>query len=123
MPALRMPFRPLRLMSDREPAPASEPRAAAVRADDGLASEPERLLEAARQLVAADHPSAADAEVPLRLEVSRYTRALRADGQPPERVLALVKQAVEPALVGRSTERREVLESVVRWFVEAYYAA
>ena len=111
-------------MSDREPVPAPEsPVAATIRADDGPGSERERLLAAARQLVAAERPAADDAEVPLRLEVSRYTRALRADGQPPERVLALVKQAVEPALLGRSTERREVLESVVRWFVEAYYAA
>ena len=108
-------------MSDREPAPATD-APATIRAGDGPGSERERLLEAARRLVAADRP-AAEAELPLRLEVSRYTRALRADGQPPERVLALVKQAVEPALLGRSTERREVLESVVRWFVEAYYAA
>jgi len=120
-----MPYRSLRLMSDDPPAPgaAAEGAAAAFDAALAIAAERDRLLEAARLLLATSRPPDAGEDSPLRREVSRYTRALRADGQPPERVLALVKQAVEPALLGRSVERREVLESVVRWFVEAYYAA
>jgi len=73
-----------------------------------------------RQLLAASR----EVREQLRDVVSSYVSILRRDGAPPERVIVLVKEAVEasdlPLEIGR---RRALMEEVVRWAVDAYYAA
>ena len=62
--------------------------------------------------------------------VRRLATRLRAEGAPPEIAVRRLKSAVEPAIFssrdhdGADVEwRRAVASDVVRWFVEAYYAA
>ena len=65
----------------------------------------------------------------LREDVCGYVRALRAAGEPPERVLRLVKTAVEPELVAGSLAGRDpdwervLLQDVVTWCIDEYFAA
>ena len=64
----------------------------------------------------------------LREDVCGYVRALRSAGEPPERVLRLVKNAVEPELaagrIGRDPEwERVLLQDVVTWCLDEYFAA
>ena len=61
----------------------------------------------------------------LRASVAAYARRLKAEGQPSERMLVLVKTAVREAVPPEfdAVEVRELLEDVVRWSVEAYYDA
>lgn len=81
------------------------------------------LLVIARALIAEYHERPPSLTAKLRARVHAYTRELRDDGVPPERVLALVKTAVTPAFTVPRGERRELMELVVHWCVEAYYAA
>ena len=76
---------------------------------------------------ARDEPAA---RAELEDMVRRFAMRLRADGAPPEIGVRRVKSAVEPAiLAARDLDRsdvewrRAVASDVVKWFVEAYYAA
>jgi hypothetical protein len=72
----------------------------------------------------------AEARDKLKDSVRRFAVQLRTEGAPPEIGLRRVKSAVEPAIFsthdhdGSDVEwRRAVAGDVVKWFVEAYYAA
>jgi len=56
--------------------------------------------------------------------VTTYVATLRRNGVPPERMLILVKDAVRDAASGvlSGTDVGIVLDAVVRWSIEAYYA-
>ena len=82
---------------------------------------------------ARDVPAARDQ---LEVLVRRFAVRLRAEGEPPEIAVRRVKSAVEPAIfsardhdgsdVNRRRDvdwRRSVASDVVKWFVQAYYAA
>ena len=64
-----------------------------------------------------------DDRAALSASVGRYALLLRALGEPPERTLILIKTAFSEAAPHQDDENRAVLESVVKWFVEAYYDA
>jgi hypothetical protein len=59
----------------------------------------------------------------VRESVCAYVTALKADGEPPERVLktlkALVRAAVGPTLSWRDLDA--VVERTVQWCIEEYY--
>ena len=60
----------------------------------------------------------------LREAVRAYVRDLRDEGQPPQRMLVLVKSAVRDSTPLRTEPleaRQELTADVVRWSVEAYY--
>jgi hypothetical protein len=59
----------------------------------------------------------------LRDSVASYAHVLRAADTMPERVVVLVKSAVVESGPLRDHDHRAVLEDVVRWAVDAYYAA
>jgi hypothetical protein len=76
---------------------------------------------------ARDEPAAREE---LETAVRRFAMRLRADDAPPEIAVRRVKSAVEPAILSaRDLDRadvewrRAVASDVVKWFVEAYYAA
>jgi hypothetical protein len=62
----------------------------------------------------------------LREAVSVYSRYLRDEGVPPERMLPQVKIAVCDVIASEGWKDRTVeqlvLENVVRWAIDAYYA-
>lgn len=60
----------------------------------------------------------------LRDSVRAYARQLRAEAVPPQRMLVLVKGEVAAAAPGAcdGDDRRTLLEDVVRWSIDAYYA-
>jgi len=77
-------------------------------------------LGESRELLAASR----DLREQLRHVVTSYVSMLRLDGTPPERVIVQVKTAMEScALQLDARRRRQVMEEVVRWAVDAYYAA
>jgi hypothetical protein len=59
----------------------------------------------------------------LRAAVTAYVRHLRREGEPPQRMLVLVKDAVGDSLPTQldQTDRRALLADVVRWSIAAYY--
>ncbi|GLC25123.1 hypothetical protein rosag_16360 [Roseisolibacter agri] len=61
----------------------------------------------------------------LRASVTAYARHLRADGEPPQRMLVLVKSAMREATPPELDpyDARALMEDVVRWSIEAYYHA
>jgi hypothetical protein len=59
----------------------------------------------------------------LGASVTRYALLLRALGEPPERTLVLIKSAFSEAAPQPDASHRAMLEQVVRWAVDAYYAA
>ena len=61
----------------------------------------------------------------LRTSVTAYVRRLHDEQVPPQRMIVLVKEAVREATPAHIDvlERRDLMESVVRWSIEAYYAA
>ena len=61
----------------------------------------------------------------LRGSVTAYVRRLHDEQVSPERMLVLVKEAVRGATTADTDvlEGRALMESVVRWSIEAYYAA
>ena len=69
--------------------------------------------------------AAARAEIrsELSASVARYAILLRALGEPPERTLVVVKTAFSEAAPRQDDNNRAVLEDVVKWVVDAYYAA
>jgi hypothetical protein len=71
-----------------------------------------------------------DALRDLEADVRRFTGRLRDDGMPPEVAVRRLKATVDPVVFshrahdGADVEwKRAVAGDVVRWFVEAYYAA
>jgi hypothetical protein len=86
------------------------------------------LLARAQLLVGASARNvqeSADLRELLHASVAAYARRLKAEGQPPERMLVLVKSAVREAVPPEldAVEVRELVEDVVRWSVEAYFEA
>ena len=59
----------------------------------------------------------------LNASVTRYAHLLRALGEPPERALVVIKVAFSEAAPHQDDDNRAVLEDIVRWAVDAYYAA
>lgn len=59
----------------------------------------------------------------LSASVSRLALLLRALGEPPERALILIKTAFSEAAPRQDDDNRAVLEDIVKWVVDAYYAA
>ena len=59
----------------------------------------------------------------LRDSVRTYARELRRDEVLPERVIVLMKSAIRESDAVRDQNHRAVVEDVVRWAVDAYYAA
>ena len=57
--------------------------------------------------------------------VAAFVARLRADGTPPERMLVVVKAAVRDVTPGVLSQGQlhAMTEDVVRWSIEAYYAA
>lgn len=80
---------------------------------------PRGLVDAALAATGSDGQDTDD----LRLAVREHTRALRACGLPPERVLVLMKTAMAHAGLAHSANEleRSLLESVVKWCIEEYY--
>jgi len=77
------------------------------------------LLEAEREAIRS-----------LEVDVRRFADRLRAEGTPPEIAVRQLKATVEPVVFSSREQqagdvewRRAVAGDVVRWFVEAYYAA
>jgi hypothetical protein len=71
-----------------------------------------------------------DAMQSLEVDVRRFADLLRAEGTPPEIAVRQIKATVEPVVFSSREQqagdvewRRAVAGDVVRWFVEAYYAA
>ena len=80
----------------------------------------DRTVAEARELRAA----AQDLRKGLRSVVTAYVSVLRTNGDPPDRVVRLVKDAVEESNLALPLgEQRALREEVVRWAIEAYYAA
>jgi hypothetical protein len=104
---------------------------AAIAAACARHDEHRSLVAEASDLVHAAPRGGRDAAVPrvgldadLRACVAAYVGGLRGDGLPAERVVVLVKGTVREATpetldVG---EARDLMEDVVRWTIEAYYA-
>ena len=103
-------------------------------AADARATAEEAFRTALENLALRDGEREARDEPAARAEleklVRRFAMRLRADGAPPELAVRRVKSAVEPAiLAARDLDRsdvewrRAVASDVVKWFVEAYYAA
>ena len=59
----------------------------------------------------------------LSASVARYAMLLRALGEPPERTLVLIKNAFSEAAPHQDDDNRAVLGDIVKWVVDAYYAA
>jgi hypothetical protein len=79
-----------------------------------------------RALIEAEH----EAMDQLESEVRRFADALRAQGAPPEVAVRRLKATVDPVVYSARDHdvadvewRRAVAGDVMRWFVEAYYAA
>jgi hypothetical protein len=68
------------------------------------------------------HANAESQRAALRTAASRFALALRRAGAPPERMLVEVKAAAPEALWASGDGARDVMESVVRWSIEAYYS-
>ena len=63
----------------------------------------------------------------MRVAVQQYVKTLKRGGVPPERVVALLKIAIEDGLGGLSARdvpgNEDLIDDGVRWGIEAYYAA
>ena len=93
-----------------------------------------RALAAEAQMTAIENQALREAEREalreLESDVRRYAGLLREAGTPPEVAVRRLKATVDPVVFstrehdGGDVEwRRAVAGDVVRWFVEAYYAA
>ena len=102
----------------REAIRASHERTAqsrlAVARAEALVGASDRVLQASTALRAQ-----------LRASVTAYVHRLKREGLPPERMLVDVKSAVIEATPSdlEPFERRELMDEVVRWSIEAYYEA
>jgi hypothetical protein len=85
-------------------------------ANRALTEERRALLESCRQ--------GRDA---MRQAVEQYVRTLKRGGVPPERTVALLKSAIEDALGGLASRElpgnEDLIDTGVRWGIEAYFAA
>lgn len=88
-----------------------------------VAETSQRLRDEALRLVAGTETLAAGYVDVMRRDVEGLARVLRESGAPPERALVLIKDAVEPLVDAVPDDREGVLEQIVRWFVDSYYAA
>lgn len=106
-------------------------RQAHVTAEDGGA---EADVSMAAEMTALENEAlrAAEREALRELEadVRRFANRLRTEGTPPEVAVRRLKATVEPVVYAARDHdgadvdwRRAVVGDVVRWFVEAYYAA
>jgi len=107
-----------RFLSDRAAACRDVARAAA-----------ERYVRICRQCqitIEASHELRAAAQTlreQLRDSVRTYALELRRDEVLPERVIVLMKTTIRESDAVRDQNHRAVVEDVVRWAVDAYYAA
>ena len=81
-----------------------------------LRAEATRLLSEYRK-IGTEHMEA------MRREIEGLARVLRASDSPPERALLLFKSALQPLIAEAPGEAEPVMEQIVRWFIESYYAA
>jgi hypothetical protein len=86
-----------------------------------LAARATRDAALARQRESA--PARDEARLALSASVARYTTLLRAMGEPPERTLVSIKTAFSEAAPSQDEDHLAALEDIVKWTVEAYYAA
>jgi len=96
--------------------------AEAITRADALRTTSEALCAEASQAVADCCSIPDEAAQSMRDKVEGLSRLLRQSGAPPERALVVVKRAVEPLVSGPPAFAGPVMERVVEWFVEAYYA-
>ena len=101
----------------------------AVASRDAARVAAERYVRICRQCqltIEASHELRAAAQTlrdQLRESVRTYALELRRDEVLPERVIVLMKSAIRESDAMRDQNHRAVLEDVVRWAVDAYYAA
>jgi hypothetical protein len=107
-----------RSLGDRALASRDAARAAAERYVR-ICRQCQLTIEASQELRAA----AETLREQLRDSVRTYARELRRDEVLPERVIVLMKSAIGESDEVRDQNHRAVLEDVVRWAVDAYYAA
>lgn len=108
-----------RLLIDRLSLAVARAKAATERYVQ-IRRECELTVEEAHKLRAA----AQDLREELRSVVTTYVSVLRSDGDPPERVVRLVKEVVDDSGLALPLDEHLALrEEVVRWAVDAYYAA
>ena len=101
---------------------------AAILASQALTGRSHSLLARSEALAGASARSVEESvalRAEIRASVVAYTRRLKLEGLPSERMLVLVKTAVREAVPPEldAVELRELLEDAVRWSVEAYYDA
>jgi hypothetical protein len=120
-----------RYAEPREHAEALERVRAAIVASCAHQEQSRSLLAQAAELVGAARRGRRDSEAlrgelgtHLRASVTGYVGALRADGVPAERVVVAVKGIVREATPPRLDvhDARALMDEVVRWSIEAYYA-
>lgn len=92
---------------------------------DALPSRTDAVLSTSQRAVRESEALRTALRLALRDSVTAYVRRLHDEQVPPERMLVLVKEAVREATPAGTDvlEGRELMESVVRWSIEAYYAA
>jgi hypothetical protein len=105
-------------LSDRAAASRDAARAAAERYVR-ICRQCQLTIQASQELRAA----AQTLREQLRDSVRTYAIELRRDDVLPERVIVLMKSAIRESDDMRDQNHRAVLEDVVRWAVDAYYAA
>ena len=93
----------------------------AMRTSDRLRTEVRKQLDAARLV----SERLATARAALREEVTRYVRALKQEGLPPERVLVAVKGVVLASDANGLPLRdlEQLAADASQWSIDAYYAA
>jgi hypothetical protein len=79
------------------------------------------LLESSEQLLQQSQALRAQ----LRASITAYVRRLHDDGVPPQRMLILVKDAIREAVPQELPldDSRALIDEVVRWSIDAFYAA
>jgi hypothetical protein len=110
----------VRLTLDRVSHLLADARSRQTRAE-ALQSRTDAALATSQRAV---HEPAA-VEAALRASVTAYVQRLHDEHVPPQRMLVLVKDAVREAVAADTDvlERRALMACVVRWSIEAYYAA
>jgi len=111
------PARVLRVEDD------SDVAADAIARAHEVAETSQRLRDEAFRLVTRSKTFEVGYAEVMRRDVEGLARVLRESGEPPERALVLVKNAMEPLVAAAPEDREIVLQQVVRWFVDSYYAA
>jgi hypothetical protein len=102
----------------------ADARAGLVR-NESLQAESRQLMDASRTAIMQSQALRVSLRASLRISVSDYARRLHDEQVPPERMVVLVKALVREGLPPHADviERRELMDSAVRWSIEAYYAA